>query len=63
MQVRNMTFRLKLLCFQTTEAEKIATDEELKKKKRMEIQNNKERIGNKAGWNDLTSTLTPEPIS
>lgn len=27
-----MTFRLKLLCFQTTEAEKIATDEELKKK-------------------------------
>lgn len=57
-----MTFRLKLLCFQTTEAEKIATDEELKKK-RMEIQNNKERIGNKAGWNDLTSTLTPEPIS
>lgn len=33
MQVRNMTFRLKLLCFQTTEAEKIATDEELKKKK------------------------------
>lgn len=29
-----MTFRLKLLCFQTTEAEKIATDEELKKKKK-----------------------------
>lgn len=34
MQVRNMTFRLKLLCFQTTEADEIATDEELKKKKK-----------------------------